>query len=70
MKTVVGFAEKAVRAYNKDAKKTKCIEKTFKRCGQHIWDDDLTAFQDHLRGLKKDSMYKALLGGAQALNLA
>ena len=44
------IAEKAVREYNKQAKTSKCIEKTFRRCGQHIWDEDLSAFQEHLGG--------------------
>ena len=55
LEKVVVFAEKAVREYNKQAKTSKCIEKTFRRCGQHIWDEDLSAFQEHLGGLKKDS---------------
>ena len=70
LEKVVVFAEKAVREYNKDARKSKCIEKTFERCGQHIWDEDLSAFQEHLSGLKKDSMYRALLNNAKVEDLS
>ena len=60
LEQLVEFAERAVIDYNKAAAKSKVVEKTFKRCGQHIWDDDLGPFKAHLAGLKKDSLYRAL----------
>ena len=45
------------------------FEKTFMKCGQHIWKQDQSSFESFMLELSEDSVYKALLANAQAVEL-
>ena len=66
---LVDFIEYAVDKINQDVKKNHLIFRTFEKCGLNPWSEDLSKFDDYLKSLSENDLYKALIQNQTALNM-
>ena len=66
---LVDFIEYAVNKINQDVKKNHLIFSTFEKCGLNPWSEDLSKFDDYLKSLSENDLYKAFIQNQTALNM-
>ena len=66
---LVDFVEYGVNKINQDVKKNHLIFCTFEKCGLNPWSEDLSKFDDYLKTISENVLYKALIQNQTALNI-